>query len=88
MGAYDPVIPKSQLVHGRYYFGSCRNASVARWNAEHGRFYHWRYKFGYWFIESISCPEDDSVYDVFIAEKETEPDREIPFPDELELDRI
>jgi len=82
---YDPIIPKNQLVHGAYYRGSCRNASIARWNREEQRFYHWRFKFGNTFIETIKCPEDDGYYDVFIAEAPIElpeVDKVIPFKGE------
>src|ERR1700730_14183694 len=40
-----PILPRDQLNHERYYKGRCRNATVARWNAEEQRFYHWREKF-------------------------------------------
>ena len=80
MGNYEPIIPKKDLIDGAYYRGSCRNASIARWNEKQDVFYHWRTKFGYRFIESISCPEDDSEYDVFVAEEVMEnPTEEIPF---------
>ena len=36
------ILLKDRLVHGRYYKGRCRNATVARWNADEDRFYHWR----------------------------------------------
>jgi hypothetical protein len=76
-----PFLPKSALRHGAYYRGECRNASVARWNAERGQFYHWRNKWGLTFVETIKHPEDDEVYDVFLPfEEEPNPEREIPFP--------
>jgi hypothetical protein len=51
----ESLLPKDQLEHGAYYTGTCRNASIARWN-EKGFFIHWRTKFydtypeciGYW----------------------------------------
>ena len=80
MGEYDPIIPKSELIHGAYYNGRCRNASIARWSGETQRFYHWRYKFGGKFIEEIMAPEDEKHYDVFVAESILEnPTEEIPF---------
>lgn len=66
---YVPKIPKEQLVHGEYYFGRCRNANIARWNADKQLFYHWRTKFTFTFIEAISCPEDEARFDVFVAER-------------------
>lgn len=67
MRSYDPIIPKERLEIGKYYLGVCRNARVARWDGK--QFWYWRYKFGKSFLESISCPEDESVFDVFIAEE-------------------
>lgn len=58
-------IPKEELQTGAYYFGKCRNAKIARWDG--ARFIHWRTKFTSTFLESIKCPEDDQVYDVFYA---------------------
>lgn len=76
-----PIIPKTELVDGAYYHGSCRNASIARWNAAEQQFYHWRNKFG-WYVETISAPEDEQYYDVFVATSLIETDKvakEIPF---------
>jgi hypothetical protein len=84
MGQYEPVIPKDQLVHGKYYCGECRNAGIARWNGYDQVFYYWRTKFGDRFLEPISCPEDDQDHDVFIATAvENNPVEVIPF---LEVD--
>lgn len=77
---YEPVIKKEDLKHGVYYIGRCRNATMARWNADEQQFYHFRTKFGHKFIENIKCPEDEKVYDVFIAEEICDnPEYEIPF---------
>jgi hypothetical protein len=65
MTNYTPVIPKIQLITGAYYNGRCRNTTLARWNGK--KFIYQRTKFGDTYFESICCPEDDSVYDVFIA---------------------
>ena len=77
---YTPKIAKKDLIHGAYYRGECRNAGEARWNADDELFYHWRYKFGDTFVETICHPEDDQVYDVFVVEELIEtPAKEIPF---------
>jgi hypothetical protein len=78
---YEPKIAKKDLEHGRYYFGRCRNAEVARWNATDQKFYHWRTKFGHRFIETIKHPEDEKIYDVFVVEAllEVEPEEVIEF---------
>jgi hypothetical protein len=61
------VIPKEELIVGKMYRGRCRNASEALWDGE--VFWYWREKFGFRFEESIHCPEDDDVYDVFEADE-------------------
>lgn len=66
------MIPKKDLVHGAYYVGECRNADLARWDAELNVFLHWRNKFGDRFIEDIKHPEDERLYDVFVPEQRVE----------------
>lgn len=66
-------IPKRDLIHGAYYQGRCRNATVARWDGFKQRFYHWRTKFGSTYIEAIRHPEDEQVFDVFYPLKELPP---------------
>lgn len=61
-------IRKRHLKKGAYYYGRCRNASLARWDGE--KFWYWRSKFGSEFIESIHCPEDDDSHDLFFAQSE------------------
>ena len=79
MRDYTPVIPKTLLEHGAYYQGRCRNASIARWNGDRGVFVYWRNKFGHVFLEEIRCPEDDIMFDVFVAESKLDaPEKEIP----------
>jgi len=34
----DALVPLGDLEHGAYYFGICRNAQVARWNADTRKF--------------------------------------------------
>lgn len=73
------MIKRDQLIHGQYYTGRCRNASIARWNANAGVFVYRRYKFGDTFIEEIEHPEDYRGFDVFIPEEIAEIiDKEIP----------
>jgi hypothetical protein len=86
---YTPKIPKTDLVHGAYYIGTCRNANLARWDGKREVFMHWRWNFNQRFIEEIRCPEDEARWDVFIAEYEVEEptntDNQIPL---IELDII
>ena len=65
-------IPKSELVNGSYYDGLCRNASLARWDAENNVFWHWRTKLGTKFTENIHHPEDDDGHDLFYPLKRIE----------------
>ena len=47
------MVPLGDLEHGAYYFGTCRNAQVARWNAKTQRFMYVRVKFSEVFPEEI-----------------------------------
>ena len=60
-------IPKSELVIGKTYVGSCRNASEAVWNGN--TFTYKRYKFGETFYDDINHFEDDDGYDLFVPIK-------------------
>lgn len=62
------AIPKSKLVIGKVYKGSCRNANRAIWNGE--QFIYKREKFGYKYDEKINHFEDDNGYDLFVPIKE------------------
>lgn len=74
---------KKDLVDGAYYTGHCRNANIARWDADTNRFYHWRTKFGHKFLEEILHPDDEKYFDVFEAEAVCEnPPEPIPLPRE------
>lgn len=79
----SPVLAKDRLLHGQYYIGRCRNATIARWNADDDRFYHWRERFGQdcveIIIETINYP-GDGPFDVFFPVMELpNPKFEIPF---------
>ena len=62
------LVEKKDLVHGEYYFGDCRNADTARWDANRNKFYYWRNKFGQRFVEDINHFEDDNGFDLFYPE--------------------
>jgi len=64
------MLRKADLKDGWMYEGSCRNSSVASWNAERQRFYYIRTKFGQRFSEEINHPEDDNGFDLFIPIRE------------------
>jgi len=64
------LIRKSDLKHGAYYLGTCRNANIAIWDAKKNVFYYLRSKFGAIFEESINHPEDDNSFDVFLPMEE------------------
>ena len=77
-----PILSKEQLVDGTYYIGRCRNATIARWSAARGCFFHWRQKFDRIFVEEIKHPIDEEHYDVFRVVRElTDVKFEIPFDD-------
>jgi len=63
-----PKIAKTELIDEAYYVGACRNATLARWDAERQVFRHWRWKFNNQFLEEIKCPEDETRWDVFFAD--------------------
>lgn len=58
------AIPKKDLVIGKTYVGSCRNAGEAVWLGE--CFEYDRYKFGCTFKEKINHFEDDNGFDLFV----------------------
>lgn len=73
------MLQKEELVHGEYYKGSCRNASLARWNEKRDVFVYFRYKFGEIFLEDIKCYDSGSGYDEFKPYSLAEaPEEEIP----------
>lgn len=78
----DKYLRKEQLEHGEYYAGTCRNASVARWDGKKETFTHWRTKFGATFLEEIKHPEDEFHYDVFYPMIHISPPKPIPLGDQ------
>lgn len=68
------AIPKSELIDGIEYEGSCRNASKAIWDANSEKFIYLRTKFGMTYKEEINHFEDDDGYDLFVPLKEIEND--------------
>ncbi len=61
------IFELSLLRNGVYYWGRCRNASVARWDADLEVFWYWREKAGKVFLESIRHPDQEEIptMDVF-----------------------
>lgn len=47
------MVPFGELEDGGYYYGKCRNATIARWNAGTQRFIYMREKFGRVYPEEI-----------------------------------
>jgi len=68
------MLPKSDLKIGKYYFGTCRNASVAQWDGI--SFTYIRKKWGATFPEKINHPENDDGFDLFYPVSECEPKEE------------
>ena len=59
------ILPRDQLRHGRYYKGRCQNATVARWDAQRGVFWHWRVKVDRIYLERINHQLNEDFFDVF-----------------------
>lgn len=66
------MLPKEDLKPDTYYFGTCRNASVALWQGEF--FIYKRHKFTDTFNEEINHAEDDDGYDLFYPIAECVPE--------------
>jgi len=61
------VIPKDDLESGAWYWGLCRNTTIAMWNADNQVFWHVRVKFNKYFAESIRHLCDaDPFHDAFL----------------------
>lgn len=58
------AIPKSKLMIGRTYIGSCRNAEKAVWTGS--EFVYERHKFGTSYLDHIKHFQDDDGYDLFV----------------------
>jgi hypothetical protein len=70
------LLRKEELKDGLYYYGHCRNASVAKWNAEKQLFTYMRTKFCDRFPEDIDPYFIDNGYDQFYPYYETTPTKE------------
>lgn len=62
------AIPKSKLIEGKTYLGSCRNTNKAIWNGS--CFEYDRFKFGETYLDQVNHFEDDDGYDLFIPIQE------------------
>lgn len=62
------AIPKKDLVKGKTYYGSCRNANEGMWNGI--EFVIVRYKFGSFYDSTVKHFEDWTPYDVFVPIEE------------------
>jgi hypothetical protein len=60
-----PPVLAAPFVHGAYYRGVCRNAHVARYNAETNKFVYMREKFGHVYPEDICHAGNDNGFDLF-----------------------
>lgn len=59
------MVRLSDLVDGCWYYGKCRHADMAMWDADAEVFVYYREKFGYVFPETIKHPEQDNGQDLF-----------------------
>lgn len=71
------MLRKNQLEDGAYYYGRCRNATVAVWDNATQEFTYLRHKFGTKFLETIRHPEDDDGFDIFVPIAKTEVDHDL-----------
>ena len=60
------VIRKKELINKAFYIGVCRNACIAKWDADKNVFWYLRTKFKNTFFESINHVANDDGYDLFI----------------------
>lgn len=68
------------MIHGQYYRGNCRNATLARWNAELDRFIYKRSHLKEVVLEEVQHCDDDTGFDVFYPTiVEPDPEFEINF---------
>lgn len=81
------LLRKTELEHGRYYRGTCRNAQVARWHAGAQKFVYMYREYGVLTVDAIRHAADEARYDVFLAVEETEPSTQQLVPDD-EFDRF
>lgn len=58
------MIFKEKLRKNKFYYGRCRNSSIAKWNGK--QFVYIRQKFNNSFKENINHFEDDNRFDLFI----------------------
>lgn len=58
------MLRKEELKGGEYYWGTCRNARVARWSSKYQLFFHQRKK-GCWYVESIPHPVGEETEELF-----------------------
>ena len=81
------ILPRSALVHGRYYVGRCGHGTIGRWNAETGEFNYWREKGeAFTYVDTAPHPEDEAWMDVFNPVRELlNPKFEIPLDYDREL---
>ena len=70
------MIGRHNLKDGTYYYGRCRNAKVAKWDAAKAKFTYMREKFGHTYHEDINHIADDNGFDCFIPVAIVEPNEE------------
>ena len=60
------IVKKEDLIDGAFYLGLCRNAGIAKWDAEKNVFWYLRFKMGTKYFEKINHISDDDGYDLFL----------------------
>lgn len=67
------AIPKDKLEIGKYYYGKCRNSTIACWDGN--VFKYKRSKYGSYYNDKINHFQDDNKYDLFVPLYEIEPNK-------------
>lgn len=82
----EGLIKIEDLKDRHFYFGYCRNASIAMWVDELNKFVYQREKFGSKFLEEINHPANDDGFDIFVTSELCEPPEKLKeyFKQELE----
>ncbi len=60
------AIPKKDLVHGQYYAGEHRRATIAKWDATKNTFVYNRTKFNFTYEDDCNHFEEDDGYALFV----------------------
>lgn len=78
------IIRAEDLQDGKYYLGTCRNATYCKWDATNKLMWHQRWKFG-WIVDNVNYIDNDDGFDLFMAIEEID---EADVPEELRVNEF